>query len=99
MATLTIDFQDGFSGDTVVVRIDGREIFNSADVNTDYSIGRADSVALEVTKGTVDVDISVPSRQSSGHLTIDVSRTPYLGVSIVDDSIEFRPSDEMFSYF
>ncbi|MCG8603684.1 hypothetical protein MJD09_01610 [bacterium] len=99
MASLGIDFQDGFSDDTVVVRVDGQVIFQKKGVNTDYSLGRADSVEIRVKEGTVNVDVHVPSRNLSDTAALEVSTKVYLGVSINDDKISFRISDEMFLYF
>lgn len=99
MALLVIDLQDGFSNDTVVVQVDGQEIFHKEGVNTDYSIGRADSVEIQVPEDFVRVEITVPSRRLSDTVVLKVLPTVYLGMSILDDKIEHRISDEMFLYF
>ena len=99
MASLVIDLQDGFSDDTVVIRVDGQEIFHKEGVNTDYSLGRADSVEIQVPEGSVNVEVTVPSRHLSDTIVLEVSTTVYLGVSILDDRIDYRISDEMFLYF
>ena len=99
MVTLAIDLQDGFSDDTVVIRVDGQEIFHKEGVNTDYSLGRADSVEIQVPEGSVNVEVTVPSRHLSDTIVLEVSTTVYLGVSILDDRIDYRISDEMFLYF
>jgi hypothetical protein len=99
MASLVIDFQDGFSDDTVVVQVDGQVIFHKKGVNTDYSLGRADSVEIQVHEGSVNVDVTVPSRHLSDTVALEVSTKIYLGVSIIDDRISFRVSDELFLYF
>lgn len=99
MASLVIDLQDGFSDDTVVIRVDGQEIFHKRGVNTDYALGRADSVKIQVPEGSVEVAVTVPSRHLSDTIVLEVSTTVYLGVSILDDGIDYRISDEMFLYF
>ncbi|MHC4617840.1 MAG: hypothetical protein ACYTEQ_08815 [Planctomycetota bacterium] len=99
MASLAIDLQDGFSDDTVVIRVDGQEIFHKQGVNTDYALGRADSVEIQIPEGSVNVEVTVPSRRLSDTIVLEVSATVYLGVSIPDDEIHFRTSDEMFLYF
>jgi hypothetical protein len=99
MVSLVIDLQDGFSDDTVVIRVDGQEVFHKEGVNTDYSLGRADSVEIPVPEGCVNVEVTVPSRHLSGTIVLEVSATVYLGVSILDDRIDYRISDEMFLYF
>ena len=99
MASLVIDLQDGFSNDTVVVQVNGQEIFHKEGVNTDYSIGRADSVEIQVPEDSVRVEVAVPSRHLSDIVVLKVLTTVYLGISILDDKIEHRISDEMFLYF
>ena len=99
MVSLFIDFQDGFSDDTVVVEVNGQEIFNKKNVNTDYSLGLADSVDRKVPKGTVDIKVSVPSRNISDTFSLEVTNNVYMGVSFVDDRIDHHISDEMFQYF
>lgn len=99
MVSLVIDLQDGFADDTVVIRVEGREVYHKQAVNTDYSLGRADSVEVQVREGSVSVEIAVPSRRLSDTKVLEVSRTVYLGVSILGEKIDYRISDEMFLYF
>ena len=47
----------------------------------------------------VNVEVTVPSRHLSDTIVLEVSTTVYLGVSILDDRIDYRISDEMFLYF
>ena len=99
MASLTIDFQDGFAGDPVVARVDGREVYRARDVTTDYAIGRADSVTVEVDEGAVDIEVELPAKGLSKVLTLEMPATVYVGVSTLDDEIAYRLSEEAFLYF
>jgi hypothetical protein len=99
MISISIDLQDGFSDDTVMVQVNGREIFSKSGVNTDYSIGRADSVQTMVPEGSVEIAVAVPSRSLSDKVVINAAAEVYVGVSIIDDRIVFRTSDEMYTYF
>ncbi len=99
MISLLIDLQDGFSDDIVVIKVDNQEIFNKKGVNTDYTLGRADSVETKVCKGSVDFTVTVPSKSLSDTVVLEVAAKVYLGVSIIDDRIVFRISDEFFTYF
>jgi S-adenosylmethionine hydrolase len=97
---LVIDLQEGFKEDTVVIRVNGREIFNKEDVSTDYSLGRADSVETQVLRGSsVRLEVAVPSQQLSESLALEVSKDVYLGVSVRDGKIDHQLSDEPFKYF
>ena len=99
MISLVIDLQDGFSDDIVVIKVDNQEIFHKKGVNTDYTLGRADSVETKVSKGSVNVAVNVPSKSLSDTVVLEVVNKVYLGVSIIDDRIVFRISDEIFTYF
>lgn len=62
MPTLHVDFREGFNRETVVVRIDGSEIYRRNDVATNYAIGLADRLVTEVPEGEVAVEVILPNR-------------------------------------
>ena len=99
MISISIDLQDGFSDDIVVVHVNGQEIFNKKGVNTDYTLGRADSVEIPIREGSLDVAVAVPPKSLSDKVVIEAAADVYLGVSIIDDRIVFKISDEMYEYF
>lgn len=98
MVTLAIDFQDGFADDTVVLRVNGEEVFRKEHVSTKLLLGLADSFKTEVEKGPVSVEISVETRDIAETISLDVSVDTYLGVSVVNGMIEYIISDEPFGY-
>ena len=99
MPTLTIDLQTGFSSDQVILRVDGAEVLKKSEVTTDLAISLAESCQTEVEGNSVDVEVLVPSRGLQGAVKLDVARTPYLGVSIVEGRLELKPSETMLLYF
>jgi hypothetical protein len=99
MDSLVIDLQDGFADDTVVIRVEGKEIYHKQDVNTNHALGHADSVETQVDQSSISIEIIVLSRFLRDILALDVCGTMYLGVSILDDKIDYRISKEMFYYF
>ena len=100
MPTLTIDFQDVFKCDRVVVRVDGREAWSSNEVTTDMSCSLADHVELEVPERSTTVEVALPLRGLSGRIDVDVASTPFLGVQLTEfGDIRFELSDEPFVYF
>ncbi len=98
MATLVLDLQDGFADDKVTIHIDGKEKYHNVSVSTDYALGLADSVKIQVPSGSVQIQISVVSRHISELVELKVSETVYLGVSILEDRIHHQISDERFTY-
>lgn len=62
MPTLHVDLREGFNGETVIVRVDGREIYRRSGVETNYSVGLADRMRVEVPEGEVRVEVVLPDR-------------------------------------
>ncbi len=100
MPTLTIDLQDVFKRDRVIVRLGGQQVWSSNDVTTDMSCSLADRVELEVRDRPTTVEVALPSRGLSGRIDVDVASTPFLGVQLTEfGDIRFELSDEPFDYF
>lgn len=99
MASLVVDLQAGFTGDTVIVLVDGAQALRREDVTTDYSIGRADSAEVDAAAHRVTLEVQIPTQGISGETTVDLDETPYVGVSSSNGKVEFRLSKETFIYF
>ncbi|HWN09060.1 MAG TPA: hypothetical protein VNO50_07280 [Pyrinomonadaceae bacterium] len=98
MATLRIALQDGFEDDTVVIAVNGKEVFNQKNVKTKRQIGKAAGFELKLEPGPADVEVSLPLRQLSDPIALKVSDDVYLGISVVDGRIVHRISSEPFRY-
>lgn len=98
MATLVIDLQDGFSADTVIVHVNGEEVYHKQGVNTNLAISRADSLHIQVPDGTANMNINVLSRHLSKTVAFQVTTTLYVGISILDGALEVQFSDKQFFY-
>ena len=98
MFSLRIDLQEGFSGDTVIVTVDGSEVYRKSGVSTRLPVGVADSfeVQLDADQGRVSVDVA--TRGLTDATDIRPSKFPYLGVSLSGGRIAFEPSAELFRY-
>ena len=98
MSTLVIDLQDGFSADTVMIHVNGEEIYHKQGVNTNIAISRADSVQTQVPAGETNITISVPTKHLSRTITLQVATTLYLGISIRGGALEVQSSHEQLFY-
>ena len=98
MATLNIALQEGFSGQPVVVRVDGEERFRADDVRTRMQIGLAKQVPVEVDPGRHAVEVVAGDVATS--LEVDVADQAHVGVSLArsQDRLETRVSDRPFGY-
>jgi hypothetical protein len=87
---LEIALQDGFDHDTVVVSIDGAEVFRKDGVTTRTQISLADSFEVDAPDGSAQLRIDVPSRGVSDSVAVNVQAHPYVALSLRNGSIESR---------
>ncbi len=99
MVLLKIDLQDGFADETVVIDVAGKEVFRKGNIKTNYAIGLAESITVELPKGELHVTVSLPERNISNFYSGEISEPVYLGISLSSDGIiEFSPFREAFKY-
>lgn len=99
MPLLHIALQEGFTGDEVVLRIDGREVFRKPDVKTRTQIGRAATHEEQVSNGPLSVDVSLPRRKLQLAISLQIARDTYLGVSISPEGkLQHVVAHEPFGY-
>jgi len=98
MALFHIAFQEGFTDDTVVVRVNEGEVFRKDNVKTRTQIGYADSFEVTIEEGSVKVEVLLPLKNLSEIFVLQVSTAVYMGISIDDGRIVYRISQEPFGY-
>lgn len=91
MVTLAIDLQEGFVDDTVILRVNGEEVFRKEHVSTNPLLGLAHSFKTEVEKGPVNIRVDVRTRDLAKTVALEVSDDTYLGVSVVGGMIDVTP--------
>lgn len=98
MAVLHIALESGFSGDEVVVAVDGKEVLHERSLSTRMQIGLADEVHVPVDPGRHTVSVS--ARGAVADLEVDVADELYLGASLSrsGDAIEHRVGPKPFGY-
>ena len=98
MVTLAIDFQDGFKDDVVTLQLDEKEIFIRQHVSTSLLLGFADSFRTEVRKGPVTVEMSIETRGLVATIPLQILVDTYVGISVVNDRVQYIISNEPFGY-
>lgn len=98
MPSLHIALQEGFDGDLVVVRVNGKEALRKEDVRTRMQIGLAASVDAVWEGESARVEVEIPTRKISRTVEEALRTESYLGISIRDGAIEHRVSTEPFGY-
>ncbi|MGH8354222.1 MAG: hypothetical protein ACRERY_11955 [Pseudomonas sp.] len=100
MANLTIDLQDGFSKEKIVVNIAGRVVFQQENLSTRTQIGLAGSFSTQVAEGLVALSFLFPDRNDKPQtLTLTIHGDTYLGISLnADGMITSKTSSTPFMY-
>jgi hypothetical protein len=99
MNMLHIALQDGFRNDSVIIKVDGRTVFEKSGVTTNLTISYAEAVDVVVSNVTAAVEVSVPSRTQAAQRTVNVLETQYLAVNLSENGVpQLVPSKEMFHY-
>jgi hypothetical protein len=73
MQILHVVLEDGFEGDTVVIRADGRELFREDEVTTRTQISHAGDAEVEVPEGLVTLEVEVPTQGVSDRVEVDAA--------------------------
>ena len=97
-AVLSIALQDGFEGEPVVVRVNGKEVYRKNSVQTDYRISLADSFEVPLPDDPITVEVELPQRNARATQPIEAEGTVYVGVSWLEGKLQFRISDTPFGY-
>ena len=95
---LHIALHDGFTGQTVTVTIDGREVWRRDNVRTDLRISRAAAFDTEAARSAVTVGVTVEPGTLRATAPVDIAATPYVAVDVQDGGIRIKPSAEPFHY-
>lgn len=84
---INVALQDGFDGDTVVIRIDGAIAYSSEHVTTRTQISHAADTQLEVPDGPFTLEVEVPTRGVRETLPLDPHIHPNVALSLLDGRI------------
>lgn len=95
---LTIDFQEGFQNDTLVLRIAGIETMYEH-LTTRLQTGYAATGTATVPAGRVVLDVDLPAAKASGQVVLDVQAPMWVGVNLdAGRVLRFKVSDSPFGY-
>jgi hypothetical protein len=99
MAVLHVHLQDGFSGEPVIIRVDGRVVAQRPSVKTRPQLGLAEIIELSPPDGRHSVEIQFPARMLSEAITLEPGRDLHLGVSLeADGTLSHQVSERPFGY-
>lgn len=90
---LHIKLRDGFSDDTVYIKVNGKEVYRKSGVRTDLSISFADAVEVSVDESVVKLEVAVEGGQRE-EKEIRVRETPFIDVWFIEGKMELRESKD-----
>src|SRR5262249_44130587 len=90
--SLHITFREGFRGHTVVIVVNGDEVFRRSGVTTGGTMARIEPVELVVEHRLVELMVSVTPGDYLASLARDVPAYPHLPISLVGEGpVSFEP--------
>jgi hypothetical protein len=99
MVEVTVDLQDGFKDDTVVISAQGKELLRDEAVTTRFQIGKAKSLQLAMPAGEVTLNVEVPTKDARTTVPIDTSKPVFVGVSLTTEGrLEVKVQERPFGY-
>lgn len=94
---VTVDLQEGFLDDTVVLRVDGREILREK-VRTKMQTGLGRHVEVDVAPGSHALEVELPDRNEAARLDLVVRAPHYVGVSLAGGKLAVVEQGTPFMY-
>ncbi len=96
---LTIEFQEGFQDETVLLRLAGVETMRQQHVKTRLQTGYAAASAATVPEGRVVLEVELPDSAERAQVVLDVRAPLWVGVNLDPGRIlRFKLSDTPFGY-
>jgi len=94
-----IDLQEGFTGDTVTVRVNGEQVFHEAGVKTRLQTGFARIIPVEPGTEVATIEIRLAERKLAEKMDIDAPGTVCVGISVEPDGkFTHKVSPQPFGY-
>lgn len=81
---INVALQDGFDGDTVMIRVDGAEAYRGEHVTTRTQISHAADMQLEVPDGPFTLEVDVPTQGIHENVRLDPHAHPNVALSLLE---------------
>jgi hypothetical protein len=95
VSSLRLAFGEGFDGDVVVADVGGRQVKSDHPISTRHDVEPplAWSVDVPLDRPVVTVKVSIPAKNASQAIDIDVRQSPQLDVSFAGGKLLLRGSE------
>jgi hypothetical protein len=90
VSTVHLYLADGFANDHVVVKVDGRTVFDEQGVTTKKLYGLAKQVGpVTVPQDRVNLEIALPEKGLSTVIDADLNRGSHIPISVEDGRLAY----------
>ena len=96
---MEVHLQEGFDSEPVVLRINGRTVFEEDVVTTNLMLGVATTFEVDLAgaPGPLEVEVVLPARDVDERISL-LRPPPQLGLSVQGGRVVARVADEPFGY-
>lgn len=96
---LTIDMQDGFYNDTLVVSCDDSELFRQSELTTRMQLNLAESRTVALEGGLHEICCQLPEKSTELRFNLDIQQPLYLAIRLSNDhGLQYTIQDRPFRY-
>ena len=94
MASVRVAFTEGFDQDTVVIRVEGKQVQQHGPISTrqDVAPALAWSVDIPIDREAITLEITVPTKGAAGSIRVNVRESPQVNVSLSGKTVVLKGS-------
>ena len=89
--SLAVHLTRGFAGQTVIIRINGKEVARNADTRTDMRTDLARILACKVAAAPGLVQVEVPEAAAKAEVTVDPAQIEFIVVTLDGTQLRVKP--------
>jgi hypothetical protein len=86
---------DGFHNDHVVIKVDGRKVFDERNITTNKLLGLAEEVPVTLPHESSKIEVELPDRNIVVPVTMDSSKGMHIPISLQDGRLSYSVEREL----
>jgi|SRR5215207_5814513 len=98
MVKFILAFENGFIKDKVIVKINNEQVYQNDNLSSDLRIGMSDVIEFDYPQGLLVVDISLPNKEISENISLELVQFTSLKISLVNSKLNHTISSKPLRY-